>query len=470
MSQAMRVTSQLPRVRPGGFPADPDFPQLAIASDPQRMLELFRRHLEPAAGKRCLIQDCIPLRFRCRQSTARCVLQYTLRLLEPDSGRRWEQGVTGLIYAQTGAAERLWQELQATDPCQGIPEDWLTFRPVGFIPDLNMVVEVFPYDRRLPTLARVMGGAWRDLDQLLLARLGEGNWHVEERTTDPTRYRTELGAALRYTLKAVDERTAATKTLCCYLKVYRDERGERTFELLRSLAEHPGDGERPYATIRPIGYWRELRTLVVEEAPGTALQQLLQGGHDPAAALRITARAVAEFNQDDLGNVNVEESPLAVQLEELRRGATILEWARPELAGEVGAITAAVAAGLEEVPPGPIHGDLKPDHVFLAGERVMFIDLDSVVLGDPVRDPAHLFAYVAGRVGLETVSVEEARAAARLFAAEYFDHVPVAWRRRFGLHCAGALVEVASAIFRRQEAHWPEKVAAAVAAARDCLG
>ncbi len=51
MSQAMRVTSQLPRVRPGGFPADPDFPQLAIASDPQRMLELFRRHLEPATGK-----------------------------------------------------------------------------------------------------------------------------------------------------------------------------------------------------------------------------------------------------------------------------------------------------------------------------------------------------------------------------------------------------------------------------------
>ncbi len=97
MSQAMRVTSQLPRVRPGGFPADPDFPQLAIASDPQRMLELFRRHLEPAAGKGYRIEDCVPVRFRCRQSTARCVLQYTLRLLEPGTGRRWEQGVTGLV-------------------------------------------------------------------------------------------------------------------------------------------------------------------------------------------------------------------------------------------------------------------------------------------------------------------------------------------------------------------------------------
>src|SRR5256886_11925280 len=68
------------------------------------------------------------------------------------------------------------------------------------------------------------------------------------------------------------------------------------------------------------------------------------------------------------------------------------------------------------------------------------------------------------------MTAEQARAAARLFAAEYFDRVPGAWRRRFGLHCAGALVEVASAIFRRQEAQWPEKVAAAGAAGRGCPG
>ncbi len=159
MSEAMRVTSQPPRAHPGEFPPDPDFPQLAIASDPQRMLELFRRHLEPAAGKRYRIETCVPLRFRCRQSTARCVLQYTLRLLEPGTGRRWDQGVTGLLYAQKGAAERLWREMQATDPSQGIPDDWLTFRPVGFIPDLEMVVQVFPYDRKLRNANALSDGA-----------------------------------------------------------------------------------------------------------------------------------------------------------------------------------------------------------------------------------------------------------------------------------------------------------------------
>ena len=82
------------------FPDDPDFPQLKIASDPVQMLDVFRRHLKSASPKVYDIQACIPFRFRCRQSTTRCVLQYTLRILEPDTGRRWNQWVSGLIYAQ----------------------------------------------------------------------------------------------------------------------------------------------------------------------------------------------------------------------------------------------------------------------------------------------------------------------------------------------------------------------------------
>src|SRR6184192_90993 len=340
--------------------------------------------------------------------------------------------------------------MQATDPSQGIPYEWLTFRPVGFIPDLEMVVQVFPYDRKLRNLSPVLGGALRDLEPQLLARLAPGGWRVTRRIMEPTRYRRELWAALKYTLQARDATTGRAETLRCFVKVYRNDHGEHTFELLQSLGESVERGEIGYSVVRPVAYRKDLRTLVLEEAPGTALHQLLRDGSDPAGLLRITARAVAAFNQDDVGNGAVARSSLAAQLEELRRGATIVEWARPELATHVRAITDAVAAGLEEVPPAPIHGDLKPDHVFLAGDRVIFIDLDSVVLGDPVRDPAHMFAYVAGRVGLDAMTAEQARAAAGLFAAEYFHHVPGAWRRRFGLHCAGALVEVASAIFRRR--------------------
>ncbi len=424
---------------PEAFPADPDFPQLGIAGDPGRMLEVFRAHLKPVAGRRCHIETCLPFRFRLRQSTSRCVLQYTLRVVDPITGGRRDQWVTGLVYAREGEAERLWREMQAADPRREIPSGWLTFEPVDFIPQLQMVVQVFPYDRRLPQLSRVMNGALRDLDALLLARLGRGEWHRMDTTIEPTRYRTELGAALKYTIEARDALTARTDAVRCYVKVYRNECGSETFQLLRSWSEWTGKGRQPYSVIRPIAYLSELAA----------------------------ARAAAAFNQDDLGIAR--RHTVADQLDDVRLAATLVQWACPELRARVEAITAAVAASLEDVPPAPIHADLKPDHIFLSGDRVIFIDLDSVALGDPVRDPAHCFAYVAGGVGLDLMPSQQSRAAATAFVEEYFDHVPPSWRSRFAVHCAAALVEVASGIFRHQEPRWREKAVAAVEQAERAL-
>ena len=444
---------------------DPDFPQLEFARDPVHMRDVFRAHLKPVAGKVYEVEDCVPFRFRCRQSTSRCVLQYTLRLVERDSGRRRDQWVTGLVYAEPGAAERLWQEMRADEPRRDIPERWLTFEPVDFIPDLQMVVQVFPYDRRLRNLSPVMGGAARRLEPLLLARIGPGQWRLEQETIEPTRYRTELGAALRYSLEARDASTGRRETVRCYLKVYRDDRGERTLHLLRGLSERAGAGA--YGSVRPLVYWPDVRTLVLEEAPGTALQQLLLEDRDAFGAVRTVARAVAAFNQDDSGITRRQS--IADQLEDVCLAGSLVRWACPDLNAAVEEITAAVVRGLDEAPPAPIHGDLKTDHVFLSGDRVIFIDLDSGALGDPVRDPAHLFAYIASRVGLEAMPAERARAVATAFVDEYFRHVPTPWRGRFPLHCAGALLEVASGIFRRQDPQWQEKVAAAIAQARAWL-
>ena len=431
------------------------------------MLEVFRSHLKPVAGKKLRVEECVPFRFRCRQSTTRCVLQYTLRIVEPATGREWNQWASGLVYAEPSEAERLWQEMQAADPRQEIPADWLTFEPVDFIPELQMLVQVFPYDRKLRNLCQVMNGALAGLELRLLARLGPGRWRVEERHLEPTRYRTELGAALKYALRARDALTGKSETRRCYLKVYRNERGQETFELLQSLAARAGKGQPPYSVVSPILYLNELRTLVLEEAAGTPLQQLLLQSHDAAEAVRAVARAVAAFNQDGLKIAR--QHSLTDQLQDVKRASTLVQWACPEVTAETKAITTAVVAGLKEVPPAPIHRDLKPDHIFLEGDRVMFIDCDSVALGDPVRDPAHLFAHITARVGMDPMPREQARAAAAAFAEEYFSRVPKSWRESFSLHCAGALIEVAGGIFKRQEPRWPGKVTACIEEAQHAL-
>src|SRR5438874_1405589 len=108
----------------------------------------------------------------------------------------------------------------------------------------DRMLEVFPYDRRLRNLGPVLRGALSGIEPLLLARLGPGQWRAEERNIEPTRYRTELGAALKCTMQAREALTATNETLRCYLKVYRDQRGEETFQLLRSLSEKAANGQK----------------------------------------------------------------------------------------------------------------------------------------------------------------------------------------------------------------------------------
>jgi len=449
-----------------GYPADPDFPQLRVASDAKRMLEILRAHLRPLPGRNTRILECRPFRFRCRQSTARCVLQYTLRLFEPGTGREWDHWATGLIFAGEGGAQRAWTNLRTGPPVTEIPAPWRCFEPVAFIPELDMVVVLFPSDRRLPQLLRVLADGGRMLDPHLLARLGSGTWQLTRRTLDPTRYRTELGAVLRYTVDARDAESGRSESLRCYVKVYRGDRGRCAWDFLRSWWKRPR-AAGAYSLVRPIAYLEALDTLVLEPAPGTSLRDLLIAGNDPSSAVRAAARAVAAFNQDEVATDRADT--VEDQLDQVLRASAVVQWACPALRAEVAAITAAIGSRVEPAEPGLLHGDMKADHVFVADGSVVLVDTDNVARGDPVRDAAHFCSYATAGVGLEALARHEARAVAAAFADEYFQHVPAAWRRRFQLHYAGALVEVACGIFRHQQPRWLERAEAAIDESRRVL-
>src|SRR5256884_7989987 len=339
-----------------GLPGDAEFPQLAVAGDPARMLEVFRAHLKPARGVGVYdnaIEAVMPFRCRCRQRKSRCVLEYTLSLADRRSGRRWQQMVTGVLYATAGEAERVWRELAAAAPRRESPPEWLSLEPVGFVPDLDRRVEVSPYARKIHQLRGVMSGAGvrYDVEPLLLERLGRGvdggggSWEPEERAIEPLRYRTELGAALRYTLRARERATGRHASVRAYLKVYRDGRGEATWDLLRHLAARAAPAG-PYAVVAPIAYLADLHTLVLEEARGAPLLELLLAGRDPAI-MRPVARAVAAFNQDDGVPVPREHSR-ADQLAQVRRAGRVGPGGRPPgAAGGAGP----TPAGVGRPPP-----------------------------------------------------------------------------------------------------------------------
>jgi thiamine kinase-like enzyme len=449
----------------GAYPVDPGFPQLEVACDAVRMRDVFRTHLRPVSGRALEIVECAPFRYRCHQSATRCVLQYTLRLEEP-GGRPRPLWVTGLIYAEPGEAERVWRRMSAREAGHEIPEEWRTFDPVSFIPELDMVVEVFPFDRRLPQLGRVMNGATLDLGRMLLEGLGPGRWQAGDARLEPTRYRTELGAVLRYTVPARDLESGRTERPGCYLKVYRDQRGKETFEFLKSWEQRAALGANGYSLARPLAYWDELRTLVLEEAPGVSLRERLLGGDDAESAVRAAARAIAAFNQEPITlprTYSAED-----QWDTLSSASALVQWARPLKRAKIAGVTAVAKRYLENVPPAPIHRDLTPEHVLLSGDRVILIDTDSVAMGDPVRDPALLFAHITSLLA-DPAKPDVAHPLASAFVEEYFAHVPAAWRKRLRYQCAGAFIEVAAGIFRSHEPGWPERVADAAGRARHAL-
>ena len=447
------------------FLADPALPQLEVASDPESMKETFRIHLRPLAGKVYDIEDCRLSRIRYRQGS-RCFLQYTLRLVEPGTGRERNLKVTGIVYAEKNRAERTWRKLRATDPGQKIPEPWLTFEPVSFVPELGMLVQVFPFDRRLPSLPLLAAGPPPGLEPLLLARFGSSDWRIEAWNIEPVRYREQLGAVLRYTAQARNAATDGRREKRFYVKVYRDERGEQTYQVLRALWSKAGAREA-FTVVRPVAYLSDLRTLILEEAPGTSLEEILLRARGTTGSARRVARALADFNQ---GNTpTTRRHLLADQVSALERAGRLIGWACPHLGAKVEAVIEGILAELEEVPLRPTHRDLKADHVFLDGNRTVFIDLDSFAKADPVLDPAHLLARLAVMPTLFPVPPQRTQMAAREFAKEYCARVPAAWCARLPLHYAGALLEVAHGLFRRQAPDWPGRIATLVEEAEDSV-
>ncbi|OLD30134.1 MAG: hypothetical protein AUI49_09645 [Candidatus Rokubacteria bacterium 13_1_40CM_2_68_13] len=447
------------------FPADPALPQLQISSDPELMREVFRGSLCPLPGRVYHIDDCLLSWVRYLRGV-RCTLQYTLRLVEPETGRERNQWVSGVICAED-RAERIWRKLRAADPRQEIPQAFPTFEPVSFIPDLGMLVQVFPYDRRLAALPLLMAGPSRDLESLFFTRSGRGGWHAGEWNIEPIRYRTGARAVLRYEVEIRDATTGRTETRRFYVKVYRDEEGEQTYPVLHALWGKADAGAEGFTVGRPIAYLSSLHALLQEEASGTTLGDVLLQGRETASAARRVARALAIFNQGDVATTRRHSQE--DEISDLKWVVNTLQWACPHLTAEVEAIIGAIAAGLEEVPPGPTHRDLMPDHVLLDGDRLALLDLDFFAEADPVLDPATLLAQLVGMSLRSPLPHDRVRTAAQAFTEEYFAHVPRTWRCRLPLHYAGAALKVAVGFFRRQEPRWPETIAALVKEAGDSL-
>ncbi len=451
------------------FPADLNLPQLEVAKDPKLMQEIFQKHLQPLAGKAYRILECRVSHVRRRQGR-RYILQYTLRLEETNTRRERSQWVTGVIDAKKGRTRRLWEQLRRSDLGGGATADAAAspaFAPFSYIPDLEMLVQVFPYDRQLPVLPLLLAGPPPELEPLLLDRFGPGNWQLETWEVEPVRYLAEARATLRLSARAQDVAGSRTEERRFYAKIYRkEEQGERTYQVLQALWKKAEAGGTGFSVGRPVAYLSDLRTLVQEEAPGTSLAYILRR-EDSTPAVRKAARALAALH---LGSVaTLRRRTLQDEVAELEGRRELLRRASPYLESEIEEIVGAVVAGLEEVPPAPTHCDLSLYHILLDDDHLALVDLDAFAQADPLLDVALVLSQLAEMPLHSLLPRDRARVAARAFAEEYFAHVPETWRARLPLRYAGALLKRAAGLYKSQVPGWSDKIEALVKEAKNSL-
>jgi hypothetical protein len=445
---------------------DGSFPQLKVVTDPELMWEVLQKHLLPLGEEAYEVRECrIP--YRHHRDGFRWVVHYDLRLAERNTGQERSQLVTGVIYVGD-KTRRTWKEVQRTKAGRKFPGVSPAFEPFSYIADLDMLVQVFPYDHRLPGLPLLMAGPPPEIEALLLDRFGPGEWRAEAWDIEAIRYRAAQRAALRLTVRARDAVTDRVEERRFYAKVYnREEGGAQSYQLLRKLWNKANTEGADLTVGRPIAYLSDLQTLLQEETPGTNLRRILRQEEEAIPAVRRVAGALAALHLLDV--TMPRQRSLSDEVVKLERAAEFLISAYPHLRPKIEEILANVVAGLEEVPLAPIHGDLKPGHILLNGDSVALIDFDNAVGADPVTDVAQLLFAIDRMTHHSSLSHDNSQAFARAFVEEYFSHVPEAWRARLPFIYAGDILKKAASSYRRQEPGRFDNVEALLEQARDCL-
>src|SRR5437016_2100853 len=161
-------------------------------------------------------------------------------------------------------------------------------RPAIYAPELHLLFQVFPADRRLDALARAVdGGAMAPvLEAALAARTGRAR--VADVAVHVVRYKPERKCVLRYDLTWAGG-AAPSQPAVVYAKVARRAKFERTRQILgRIRAADDGLG---FELPEPLGTLPELCMEFFSHLPGVPLSTLVAADAFP----RLCDRAAASL-------------------------------------------------------------------------------------------------------------------------------------------------------------------------------
>jgi hypothetical protein len=412
------------------------------------MQDVLERHLWLPNGGAGQITSCRVGKIRTGHG-CRFLAEYHLKLRAPRPGKPAHLMVTGLSYS--GAQTRdLWETLRFSAPVSNATGAMASdpLASFSYVPGLDMLLQVFPHDVRLPGLAALMAGCPPELLPPITAEFGEGPWQLVHWTAESLKYRPTRRATIRLHVRARNADSGRMEERLFFAKAYPDpSEALRAYQRQDVLHQRIGAAGAPFGVAKPVAHAADLQTVILSAVPGVTLDRLVASEPDACHALRVAARAVAGLHQTQLDGHNFDghESPrsLSNRIERLMRDTALLGSAYPDLAGAISTLVATIVAGLSGASPAPIHGDLKPEHVYVDGSNVFMIDFDLLQASDPLLDVIRMESYLAKSEVPASVPSGGA-AAARVFVEEYFACSPRDVQGRLPLYQAMSMITAAS--------------------------
>jgi hypothetical protein len=301
----------------------------------------------------------------------------------------------------------------------------------AYIPRLNGIAGLFPFDLELPGL---QAAASRDVMVPRLRReVPDQLGRILDCDVELVRYKAHKRAVLKYRLKGTPVRA-----------VYGKLRKDGAASVVRAARAVARAGVR---TPETLAWLPDLGMIVQAEGPGVRLGDL-RGTDRYDRWMPAVAETVAQLH--DRRDEDLPRVALAAEADELQDAANVIAGLLPHLGDPARSLARRLAASIVSLNGelSTTHGSFHDDQVLVDDDGVVLIDTDGASLGHPSSDVGHFLSYLsaAGADDAYGRFLDGYRSARGSAGCDYL------------LYEAASLLRWATLPFRELRTDWPEAV------------
>ena len=408
----------------------PLYSRLSSVVNSEEMRERIQKQLELKKGTSVELKDFQVTRVFPRSDSS-FTIQYRMHIISDKSNSSRPMILCGHL---VGDAEN-WPEYIETNK-----------KHVMVFEDLRLVVPIFPFDPKLPAIAKLcvkgdlppalQKGASNVIGDLPYAGIVD---------FEILGYRLERRCVIKHRLGDLGKNSEYSIIKSIVTKIARPGKIKETMKCLKLLQQNGFGGKETNALTIPDTHYIdvEMGIQISETAPGETLHNLTGDKRFPLACEEAASilRKLHQVDASSLTKFGFNDELTSLD-EKIRLISTIF----PELASSFGSAFESIKSSVRElendIEPACIHRDFYDKQILYSAKRSTLLDFDSLGYGDPAQDCGNFIAHLMLRQLQEPDNALNINEGIRAFKTAY-GVSGKSFERRMNLWQAAALLRLA---------------------------